>query len=114
MARTPAAYSMVSCTLQCTVFYIFYTESQKPVLDSVLITLLVRGLTLPGAMDGVWFYLTPQWSELGKDPVHWFYLIFSTTRHLNFHERVLTYCPMGPSYGRMNYKDTGIYMSAFL
>ena len=30
----------------------------------VLITLLIRGLTLPGAMDGVLFYLEPQWHEL--------------------------------------------------
>ena len=44
----------------------FYSRASPPALFPyvVLITLLVRGLTLPGAMDGVLFYLEPQWHEL--------------------------------------------------
>ncbi|VEN52504.1 unnamed protein product [Callosobruchus maculatus] len=32
----------------------------------VLFCLLIRGLTLPGAWDGVYFYIWPQWDQLGN------------------------------------------------
>jgi solute carrier family 6 amino acid transporter-like protein 5/7/9/14 len=35
----------------------------------VLCVLLVRGLTLPGSMDGIMFYLTPEWHRLTKAKV---------------------------------------------
>uniref|UniRef100_A0A915HFM5 Transporter n=1 Tax=Romanomermis culicivorax TaxID=13658 RepID=A0A915HFM5_ROMCU len=36
----------------------------------VLFSLLIRGLTLPGAMDGIWYYLTPNLEKL-KDGQVW-------------------------------------------
>lgn len=35
----------------------------------VLCVLMVRGLTLPGALDGIIYYLTPQWHRLGTAKV---------------------------------------------
>ncbi|CAH1268019.1 SLC6A5 [Branchiostoma lanceolatum] len=35
----------------------------------VLFILLIRGLTLDGAMDGVWFYIKPDWSRLAHPKV---------------------------------------------
>lgn len=35
----------------------------------VLVVLLVRGVLLPGALDGVIYYLKPDWSKLGSPQV---------------------------------------------
>ncbi|XP_013405391.1 sodium-dependent proline transporter isoform X3 [Lingula anatina] len=35
----------------------------------VLFILLIRGVTLPGSVDGIKFYLTPEWHRLGKAKV---------------------------------------------
>lgn len=35
----------------------------------VLVVLLAHGVTLPGALDGIVYYLKPDWSKLGEAQV---------------------------------------------
>ena len=35
----------------------------------VLLTLLVRGTTLPGAVDGIWYFFRPDWAKLMEGSV---------------------------------------------
>ena len=36
----------------------------------MLIALLVRGVTLPGAVDGIWYLFVPTWDKI-LDPLVW-------------------------------------------
>jgi hypothetical protein len=45
----------------------------------VLITLLIRGATLPGAGDGILYFIKPQWEKLGDPNVR---RGFRTARHM--------------------------------
>lgn len=35
----------------------------------ILTALLIRGLTLPGSIDGIMYYVTPQWNQLTSPDV---------------------------------------------
>ena len=62
-------------TIFSCVFQAVYFTATFPYL--VLCVLLVRGMTLPGSLDGVMFYLTPDWSRLLKAKVHTIFLLLS-------------------------------------
>lgn len=35
----------------------------------ILTALLIRALTLEGSIDGIWFYITPEWEKLASPDV---------------------------------------------
>lgn len=37
----------------------------------ILFVLLIRGITLPGAIDGIYFYIYPEWHQLTNLKVKW-------------------------------------------
>lgn len=76
----PIKWSLAGCL--ALVFVLVYFSLWKGVKSSgkavwvtatmpyfVLAILLVRGVTLPGSMDGIMYYLSPQWDKLGNPRV---------------------------------------------
>ena len=49
------------------VFQVVYFTAIAPYF--VLTAILIRGVTLPGAAEGIKFYLTPDWSRLSDGQV---------------------------------------------
>ncbi|KAK2570433.1 Sodium- and chloride-dependent GABA transporter 1 [Acropora cervicornis] len=58
----------VPLTISLLVAWVAYVTATAPFF--VLVTLFIRGITLPGAKDGVEFYLLPSWEQLAH-PQAW-------------------------------------------
>ncbi|KAL8613908.1 hypothetical protein ACOMHN_032898 [Nucella lapillus] len=84
---------------------VVYVTATAPYV--VLVVLLVRGVTLPGAVDGILFYITPDFPRL-LDPVVW------------IEAAVQVFYSLGPAWGALitvasfNKFDNNCYRDAFI
>ena len=58
----------VTLVCVCVLYQVVYVTATMPY--AMLLIMLVRGLTLPGAMEGIKYYLTPDFSRLTDIQVH--------------------------------------------
>lgn len=68
--RSRTAFARISCCSHvclCLHFQVVYVTATFPYF--VLIVLIIRGATLEGSLQGVAFYLTPDWGRLGNAQV---------------------------------------------
>ena len=61
----------VTVTLSFLKFQVMHFCAPFPYL--VLLVLLVRGVTLPGAIEGIKFYIIPRWEKLATFQVFIYY-----------------------------------------
>ena len=58
---------MTTCSILFDVIQAVWITAVAPYI--VLVILLFRGVTLPGAYDGIRYFLTPKWDKLAETKV---------------------------------------------
>jgi len=59
---------VVMSVMWCCYTKVTYVTALFPYV--VLLTLLVRGVTLPGSLEGILYYITPRWQQLASAQVY--------------------------------------------